>query len=824
MENLVQLTEKIAAKAVMADPSDLNTLADLHSGLQEMSELATRQLAEQGKHEAVVSVAQSAEKLIEQIILREVKDADACLKTVNQTIQDLQAMIASVATSVPPAPTQEDVAVPAPADPAADAAREAQKDAQAAEFSAAIDAPAPAATAPAAPAPETKVPEAPAPAPVVAAPAPVAVPAPTPAPAAVHTEAPHIDDELPINSEDSSLAQEFISEARSHIDTAEAEILNVEENPDNLEAVNAIFRAFHTIKGVAGFLNLKQIGALAHTSENLLDLARKGKLKLTGNAVDLVLEAIDGMKILLSGLESALTGGTAIPVEASLPGLITRLVAFINGDTSVTAAAPAKSSSAKTPSATKSPTTAAPAASAPTAAPAAPVQAPVADVAKPDPVAAQASVAAPVPAPVAAPSPTPAEKPAAEHEAAPKAEHEAAKNNGNHAGTQAEATVKVATDRLDNLINMVGELVIAQAMVAQDCLTYAANNPRLGRNMSHLSKITRELQDLSMSMRMVPIQGVFQKMARLARDLARKSMKEIDFQMVGGETELDRNIVEAISDPLVHMVRNAADHGIESPEDRAKAGKPREGKITLRAYHQAGNIVIEIVDDGKGLNKTKIRKKAVEAGVITPEQELSEQDIFRLIFHPGLSTADKITDVSGRGVGMDVVRKNVEQLRGRIDITSTEGVGSTFTIRLPLTLAVIDGLVVKIGAERYIIPITSIEQSMRPKADQISTVQNRGEQCLIRGQILPLFRLYKLFNVTPRSEDPCEALVVIVQDDQRRCCLMVDELLGQQQVVIKSMGEAVGQVRGISGGAILGDGCVSLILDVPGIVSMATQR
>lgn len=801
MENLVQLTEKIASKAVMADPTDLNTLADLHSGLQEMSELATKELSAEGKHEAVVNVAKSAEKLIEQIILREVKDADACLQTVNQTIQDLQAMIAGAASSMPPPPTQEDVAVDAPAEPAAEA--------PAPEIPP-MDAP----VAAEQPSPEVKA--------VVETPAPAPVKVETPAPAA-EVHAPTIDPELAINKDDVSLAFEFITEARGHIDTAEAEILNVEENPENLEAVNAIFRAFHTIKGVAGFLNLKQIGALAHTSENLLDLARKGKLKLTGNAVDLVLAAIDGMKSLLGGLESALNNGSAIPVEANLPSLIARLVAFINGDTNVSAAGlknAAAPAAPTAPVAESKPAPAAQAVEAPAAAPeAAPVQqaseVKVASAAAAEPEAPKAEIekAAPV-------------APAAAEPEAPKAEHEnaAANKSGAAHGSQAEATVKVATDRLDNLINMVGELVIAQLMVAQDCSGYSANNPRLGRNMSHLSKITRELQDLSMSMRMVPIQGVFQKMARLARDLARKSGKEIDFQMVGGETELDRNIVEAISDPLVHMVRNAADHGVEGPEDRVKAGKPREGKIMLRAYHQAGNIVIEIVDDGKGLNKTKIRKKAIEAGVITPDQELSEQDIFRLIFHPGLSTADKITDVSGRGVGMDVVRKNVEQLRGRIDIASTEGVGSTFTIRLPLTLAVIDGLVVKIGPERYIIPITSIEQSLRPKLDQISTVQGRGEQCMIRGQILPLFRLYKLFNVKPKSEDPTETLVVIVQDDQHRCCLMVDELLGQQQVVIKSMGEAVGQVKGISGGAILGDGCVSLILDVPGIVTMATQK
>jgi two-component system chemotaxis sensor kinase CheA len=384
--------------------------------------------------------------------------------------------------------------------------------------------------------------------------------------------------------------------------------------------------------------------------------------------------------------------------------------------------------------------------------------------------------------------------------------------------------VKVATDRLDALINTVGELVIAQSMVSQDVVKLASGSQRVMRNASHLSKITRELQDLSMSMRMVPIQGVFQKMARLARDVARKAGKEIDFRMTGGETELDRNVVEAISDPLVHMVRNSIDHGVEPPDVRAAAGKPRAGRVEIKAFHEAGNICIEIVDDGRGLNKKKLIEKATAAGILTPGQELSEQEIFKLIFHAGLSTAEKVTDISGRGVGMDVVRKNIEGLRGRIDIASVEGKGATFSIRLPLTLAVIDGLVVRIGTQRYIIPILSVEQSLRPTAAQISTLQNRGEMCMIRGTVLPLFRLYKLFNVTPKSTDPTQSIVVIVQDNDRRCCLVVDELVGQQQVVIKSLTDSLGSIRGISGGAILGDGSISLILDVPGLTELATGQ
>jgi two-component system chemotaxis sensor kinase CheA len=312
-------------------------------------------------------------------------------------------------------------------------------------------------------------------------------------------------------------------------------------------------------------------------------------------------------------------------------------------------------------------------------------------------------------------------------------------------------------------------------------------------------------------------------MARLARDLSRKASKQVDFVTVGEETELDRTVVDKIADPLVHMVRNSLDHGIEPGEVRVKAGKKATGRVELRAFHQAGNIVIEIEDDGKGLDKNRILKKAIDNGVVDSGQELPDEEVFKLVFHPGLSTAEKVTSVSGRGVGMDVVKKNIESLRGKIEIGSTPGKGTIFTIRLPLTLAVIDGQVVSIGEHRYIIPINSIVRSLRPTAQQISSVQNRGEMVLERGELMPLVRLHRLFGVIPATEDPTEALVVVVEEDDRRCSLLVDDLLGQQQVVIKSLGEALGRVRGVSGGAIMGDGKVSLILDIPGLIKLAQE-
>jgi two-component system chemotaxis sensor kinase CheA len=383
--------------------------------------------------------------------------------------------------------------------------------------------------------------------------------------------------------------------------------------------------------------------------------------------------------------------------------------------------------------------------------------------------------------------------------------------------------IKVSTARLDNLVNMAGELVIAQLMVAEEATKNLSLHYALNHKIAHQGKIVRELQELAMSMRMVPIAGVFQKMARLVRDLSHKAGKEIDFVTWGEETELDRNVVDKIADPLVHMIRNSIDHGVEPPEDRKAAGKSVMGHIELRAFHQAGNIVIEIEDDGKGLDKDRILKKAIENGVVDPSQEINDEEVFKLIFHAGLSTADKITEVSGRGVGMDVVKKNIESLRGKIEISSAKGQGTTFTIRMPLTMAIIDGQVVRIGTNRYIVPINSIIRTLSPKAEQLSSLQGRGEMVMVRGRLLPLVRLYKLFGVVPSSEDPTESLLVIVEEDGRQCCFLVDELLSQQQVVIKSLGEGLCRVQGVSGGAIMGDGKVSLILDIPSLMGMANK-
>ncbi len=561
-----------------------------------------------------------------------------------------------------------------------------------------------------------------------------------------------------ILDEDLPLVLDFIAESDEHIESAEAGLLDLESKSDDSEVLNQIFRAFHTIKGMAGFLNLSEIGSLAHSAENLLDGARKGELVLSGANSDAVFESIDMLKKMILILKESAESGKPIPAHKGLSNLLAKLKDAVESKDSGEFIA--------TPEGQKK------------------------DEVLDEVLCTEGKVEI--------------------REVPTKAR-----------SSSGDEKIKVSTARLDNLINMAGELVIAQLMVTEEISNALSIEPNLSRKIAHQSKIVRELQELSMSMRMVPIHGVFQKMARLVRDLSHKAGKDVSFSTVGDDTELDRNIVDKIADPLVHMVRNSVDHGIEPQTERIKTGKSPNGQLELRAFHQAGDIVIEIEDDGRGLDKERILEKAVKNGIIEPGQELSDQEIYKLIFHAGLSTAQQVTSISGRGVGMDVVKKNIESLHGKIEIDSKFGVGTTFTVRLPLTLAIIDGQIVRVGGESYIIPINSIVRSLKPTREQISSVQGRGEMVMVRGKLLPLIRLYELFNVTSTTTDPTKTLLVVVEEDNNKCCLLVDELLGQQQLVIKNLGEALGSVKGVSGGAIMGDGRVRLILDVPSLMKLA---
>lgn len=391
------------------------------------------------------------------------------------------------------------------------------------------------------------------------------------------------------------------------------------------------------------------------------------------------------------------------------------------------------------------------------------------------------------------------------------AEATAAPSHAPAAGTA--NVVKVDTVKLDSLVDLVGEMLIAQSMVVQNTGLASVHNEHLVRDLAQLGRISKELQRVVMSLRMVPIRSTFQKMNRLVRDLSLKIGKQVSLSTEGEDTELDRTIVEEISDPLVHMIRNSVDHGIEMPDVRVQRGKPAQGTVTLKAFHQGGNIVIQIKDDGNGLDRKRILAKAVEKGLVRAEDQLSDSEVFNLIWAPGFSTAEVITDVSGRGVGMDVVRRNIEKLRGKVEIQSKLGEGSTFSIYLPLTLAIIDGLLIGVGEQRYIVPTLLVRESLRPTAEMIHTVHERAEMINLRGRLYPLVRLANHLGIEPTNVDPAQCIVIVVEAGTEVRCLLADKLLGKREVVIKSLGETFRHNKSLAGAAILGDGQVGLILD-----------
>jgi len=386
------------------------------------------------------------------------------------------------------------------------------------------------------------------------------------------------------------------------------------------------------------------------------------------------------------------------------------------------------------------------------------------------------------------------------------------------------SSIRVGIDKVDDLINMVGELVITQSMLSQLGEDFDMSRvERLNDGLAELERNTRELQESVMRIRMLPISFAFNRFPRMVHDLSAKLDKKIELTMSGEQTELDKTVMEKIGDPLVHLVRNSIDHGIETPEARRAAGKPETGVVNLNAYHQGGNIIIEIKDDGAGLNYEKILAKAIERGLVGENEDLPEEKVYELLFEPGFSTADVVSDVSGRGVGMDVVKRNIMALGGRVDVKSVSGEGSTFTIRLPLTLAILDGQLVRVGDNTYIIPLVSIVESLLVDQKNVNEIAGKAEVYQLRSDYLPIIRLYEVFGIEPDRRSLDDGLLVVVEGDSKKGGLLVDELLGQQQVVIKSLETNFRRVEGLSGATILGDGTVALIVDVAGVVRLSRE-
>lgn len=397
--------------------------------------------------------------------------------------------------------------------------------------------------------------------------------------------------------------------------------------------------------------------------------------------------------------------------------------------------------------------------------------------------------------------------------------------NSNKTPPGTNTSIRVGIDKVDSLINLVGELVITQSMLSELGNNFDMSKlDRLSNGLEQLLQNTRELQESVMQIRMLPISYAFNRFPRMIRDLSSRTGKKIELHLSGENTELDKTVMEQISDPLTHLVRNAADHGVETPQERLAKGKPETGMIQLNAYHKGGNIVVEICDDGKGMDPARILEKAREKGLVTGEQVLSDQETFELIFEPGFSTADSVSDISGRGVGMDVVRRNINSLGGRIEIESEQGKGSTFRVHLPLTLAILDGQLVRVGAEVYIIPLISIVESLQIKMQQVNKVAGGMLLYRLREDNVPILPLYSEFGIDPDNRELDNGLLVVVEGEGQKIGLLVDDLLAQQQVVIKSLESNYHKVQGISGATILGDGSVSMILDIPGMVRRAFDQ
>lgn len=663
----------------------------------------------------------------------------------------------------------------------------------------------------------------------------------------------------------------FLEEASEHLECMEGALLELETTSNQPELLNTVFRAVHSIKGTSATLGVRAVAEFTHEFESLLDRMRDGQLHVTSELTELLLESVD----VLTGLLEATASGS--PEPAALEKVLAQLKTHNEADSDLSALD-------NRPDISDSPQSTFRITFRPSRdffhfglSPLLHLR-DLAELGTVHDVCLDSSALPPieqmspescylawalrltthrtkeqilesflfvddatfieiVPEPkdsdqtqVLQDSQSGAVKESGKLSACKASANDSAvsddgsrtKATPRGAGAGNRESVRVNGERLDDMINQIGELVIGISMVEAE---WQSLSPDVESSaIVQLSKIVRDLQEQSLSMRMVPIAATFQKMNRSVRDLSGRLGKQVRFEVSGEETELDKTVVDQIGDPLVHMIRNSVDHGIESPEERIAAGKAAEGCVSVRAYHQGGNIYIEMQDDGKGLNPDSIRRKAVDKGLISADARLTEQEIYDLVFEAGLSTAQQVSDVSGRGVGMDVVRRNVEDLKGSVSIASTPGQGTTVTVRLPLTLAILDGLLLRLGSEVYVAPLLSVVESFRPQPGEVKRLANDMEVVQVRGEVVPVLPLHSVLNVEGAVTDPYEGLLVIVEDHDTKFALLVDDLLGQQQAVIKNLESNFRKVPGIAGATILGDGRVALILDVVGLRHLAPSQ
>ena len=631
------------------------------------------------------------------------------------------------------------------------------------------------------------------------------------------------------------IMEDFLIEAFELIEQIDHDLVELEANPEDLELLNRIFRVAHTVKGSSSFLNFDVLTELTHHMEDVLNKARKGELKITPDIMDVVLESVDMMKGLL---ESIRDNGSDAAAGIDIKNICVRLTQISEGEApSAAAEAPA----APVPEPVKEPEPVAPAEeAAPEVSDAelsklsdSEVEAEIErllKVRKAEDQARRASkgIAPKSPeeiAPATSAAPAPAPKPAPSRERDADKKVPAASSNS---AVAQEQTIRVEVKRLDHLMNLIGELVLGKNRLLKiyDDVEERYEGEKfleeLNQVVSSLSLVTTDIQLAVMKTRMLPIAKVFNKFPRMIRDLSRELGKQIDLEISGEETELDKSIVEEIGDPLVHIIRNSCDHGIEDPETRKAMGKPEKGLVQLKAYNEGNHIVVEIVDDGKGLDADMLKAKSIEKGIITEREAdaMSEKEAFGLIFKPGFSTAAKVTNVSGRGVGMDVVKTNIEKLNGIIDIESEVGKGTVMKLKIPLTLAIIQSLLVGTQEEFYAIPLASVLETVRVPIDDIYTIDGKNVLRL-RDEVLSLVRLSDVFGVNKVFDGGDQTYVVIIGVAEAKLGIIVDTLVGQEEIVIKSMGDYLQNIPGIAGATIRGDGRVTLIIDVGAMMEMA---
>src|SRR5690625_4548783 len=612
---------------------------------------------------------------------------------------------------------------------------------------------------------------------------------------------------------DPDMIDEFISECNDLIETAESALLALEETPDDEELVNTVFRAFHTIKGTSAFMGLMPVSEFTHSAETMLDRVREGDLAFDPACADILFRSIDILKELLDLIEVSGAGDavslppdqkhlTEVLDKVSLQGV--KLADALSSDNATVSSEPEGSAEAQVPG---------PAAVSVEPAAADGVKGSETDLSEGTGAAKGSETDLSEGTGAAKGSETDLSE---EAEAAKRSAKKAESKSGSSKKAESESSVRVNVSRLDRLVDMVGELVIAHSVVAQDSVLN--QDMELQKKVNHASKILRELQDTSLTLRMVPLKSTFQKMNRLVRDLSRKAGKPVTFSTLGEDTEIDRNMVDIINEPLVHMLRNALDHGVEEPEVRKQTDKPDVATIWFRAFQEGGKVVIEIEDDGKGIDKEKILEKGISKGLVEPDARMSDSEIFSLIFRPGFSSVEKVTDLSGRGVGMDVVRRSIEKLQGKIEVTSDLGKGTKISLEIPFTLAITDGMLVRVGSQRFIIPIMNIDTAFRAEEGDLYTVMDTSDQVMCQGRTIPVVRLHRLFNIDDAVEHLLEGTMLVVRSSSSRYALFVDDVIGQKQLVGKSIDMNV-KMNHISGGAILEDGQVGLILDTAAIVN-----